>query len=366
MSKRQQYYFVFLICSILIYELAHFPTLQKAGWSPLPAVINYPADQMLYLNLSAIQYDSPSEVVNPWYGNPVPAVDVPHLRFPITFLLFRVTRAIFRSWTLAMLVWAGAWAGLTFAAAAFCLRSIFPDSDPRLTVLAAFGLLVLQSPLVYLIHLLHLPSLAGFHELRLPYMRFAFPQVIVPVVFAYLGLQIRALRSGSKWDLAGMALLQFAACSAFPYVLPIIAAATAITFLIIQWNKKQIVLRWPTLVTFAAVCGALDIGYLLLAGLAGSHGNIQFGLHFRPEMIIPLGPALRSASFHRSRLSAGFPGSSCRQGHGCGNGPIERLVCLFRCVLSCNEHNRRPRQLHSRPYHMATSHCHTLAMGQKA
>ncbi len=287
MSQRRQYYFVFLICSILVYELPYFLTLRKTGWSQLPAVVDYPADQMLYLNLSAIHYDLPSEVVNPWYGNRVPAVDVAHLRFPITFLLFRLTHAIFRSWTLAMLVWAGTLAGLTFAAAAFCLRSIFPDNDFRLTITAAFGLLVLQSPLVYLADLVRLPSVSGIYDLRLPYMRFAFPQVIVPVVFAYLGLQTRALKSGSKGAWVGMALLQFAACCAFPYVLPIVAVATAITILIIECYSRQKALRWPTPLLFAAACGVLDIGYLLLAGLATSHGNIQFGLHFRPEMIIP-------------------------------------------------------------------------------
>src|ERR1700686_4146291 len=98
MSKHTGYFFVFLFCSILIYELPYFLTLRETGWTPLPAGVDYPADPMLYLNFSVIKHSARSEVVNPWYGNPVPAADVPHLRFPITFLLFRLTRAFFASW----------------------------------------------------------------------------------------------------------------------------------------------------------------------------------------------------------------------------------------------------------------------------
>jgi hypothetical protein len=43
-------------------------------------------------------------------------------------------------------------------------------------------------------------------ELRLPFVRFAYPQVIVPLVLAYWGLQVRALKSGSKLNWVAMAL----------------------------------------------------------------------------------------------------------------------------------------------------------------
>lgn len=287
MSKRKGYWFVFIVCSILIYELPYFLTLRKTGWTPLAAVVDYPADQMLYQILSTIQYNSPSEVVNPWYGNPVPAVDVPHLRFPITFLLFRLIHGIFPSWTVAMLVWASIWAGLTFAAAEFCLSSLFPNSDRRLTILGAFGLLVLQSPLTYIAEVRQLPSVAGFYQLWLPFLRFAYPQVIVPVVLAYWALQVRALKSGSKWVLAGMTLLQFAAFVAFPYIVLVIAVGTAITILIARRGKSGVTLSWTTVVLFAVVCGILDIVYLLLVGFGSSHGNVRFALQFRPEMILP-------------------------------------------------------------------------------
>jgi hypothetical protein len=285
MSKRTRYFLVFLACSILIYELPYFLTLRKTGWTPLPPVLSM--DQFLYLNLSCIHHASATEVVNPWYGNRVPASAVAYLRFPITFLLFRGIHWFFRSWTAAMLVWAGIWAGLTFAAGFFCLNSLFPNSDRRLTAIGAFGLLALQSPLTYAAEIVHLPSTTGFLDLWLPFTRFAFPQVIVPVVLAYWALQVRALTSGSKWKLGGMVLLQFAACAAFPYILPVIAFGTAITIAIAQCRRSEIAPSRTAVFVFAAACGVLDIGYLVLAGLGTTNGNVQFALQFRPEMILP-------------------------------------------------------------------------------
>lgn len=287
MSKHTKLFVAFLFCSVLIYELPYFLTLRKTGWSPLPAVVDYPADQMLYLNLSVIKNATPKEVVNPWYGTTVPAVDVPHLRFPITFLLFRVTHTIFRSWTTAMLVWAGMWAGLTFVAGVFCLNSLFPEGDRRWTVIAAFGLMVLQSPLIYVAEFRQLPSSAGFYQLWLPYLRFAFPQVAVPTVLVYLGTQIRALKIGSKWALAVMVLLQFVAFTAYPYILPVVAMAAAIAFLIALRQPDARVLSTESVLLFAAVCGLLDVGYLLFVGFGSSQGNVQFALQFRREMILP-------------------------------------------------------------------------------
>ena len=167
------------------------------------------------------------------------------------------------------------------------LISLFPDTKPWLTITGAFGLLVLQLPSLYAGAIRQLPSVMGFFLLRLPYVRFAFPQVIVPVVLAYWGLQVRALKSGSKRDLTGMALLQFAVCAAFPYILPVVALGTTITILIAKCRDREIALSWPAAFVFAVICGVLDIGYLVLAGLGKSHGNVQFALQFRPEIILP-------------------------------------------------------------------------------
>jgi len=282
MSKRTTY-ILWLAGAVLVYELPYVLTLAKTGWEPLPPVLV--ADQMLYLNLSAIHHVSATEVLNPWYGTRVLAVDVPHLMFPIAFLLFRFMHAIAGSWTAAMLLWSAFWTALAFAAAVFCLESLLPDSDRTLTSAAAFGLLVLQSPMTYLGELRKLPALHGLFYLQLPYLRFAIPQVILPVVLTYWALQVRALRSQKRVALLGMALLQFALCAAFPYLLPVIAIGTGITFLIANFQREEAGITWRTALGFAALCGALDAGYLLLAGFAKSHANVHFAFHFRPEII---------------------------------------------------------------------------------
>jgi hypothetical protein len=275
-----------LVCSVAIYEFPCLLTLLKTGWSPLPPVVDYPADQMLYLNLSAIHHASATELVNPWYGEAVRTVDVPHLRFPLTFFLIHLTHSLFGSWTTAMLVWTAIWAALTFAAAAFCLDSFLPDKDRWLIVTGAFALLVLQSPLTYVAEIMKLPSGKGFFELWLPFVRFAYPQVVVPIALAYWGLLARVLKSTSLSGLAAMALLQLLACATFPYIVPVIAVGTGITILIAKRRNSQIALSWRAIFLFVLGCGVLDIGYLVLAGLAQSHGNLQFALRFRPEIII--------------------------------------------------------------------------------
>jgi len=73
MPKRSVYILA-LLCSVLVYELPSALTLIKVGWMPIPPVLV--ADQMLYLNLSAVHRVSTTEIMNPWYGSRVPVVDV--------------------------------------------------------------------------------------------------------------------------------------------------------------------------------------------------------------------------------------------------------------------------------------------------
>jgi hypothetical protein len=283
MSKRLPF-IVGLVCSVAVYQLPCLLTLAKTGWQPLPPVLV--ADQMLYLNVSAIHHVSATEVLNPWYGMRVLTVDVPHLMFPVTFQLFHFTHAIFGSWTAAMLAWNAFWTALTFLAGVFCLESFFPGTNRLWTSAGAFGLLVLQSPLIYVGEVRELLLLHRLLQVQLPYLRFAIPQVILPVVLAYWGMQVRALKSGSRAALTVMALLQFAEFTAFPYILPVLALGTGIAAVIAMYRAKEIALSWPAIWGYAAVCGVLDFGYLVLAGLGKSHANVHLALRFRPEMLM--------------------------------------------------------------------------------
>src|SRR5215469_5863313 len=283
MSKRKILFSAALLCSIAIYELPYILTLAKTGWTPLPPAFETPADQVLYLNLSSIHYVSPTDVVNPWYGDIVHAVDVPHRRFPVAFLLFQLAHSLIGSWTTTMLAWVAVWSALTFAFAAFCLDSFFPGKDRWLIIAGALVLLLLQSPLNYLAQISALPSLTGFSNLHPPFLRFLFPQVVVPFALGYWGLQTRVLRSASYYGLGGMALLQLAALATFPYVVPVLAVGTAISVLIIMRSNSGIALPWLGVLLFALVCGLLDVGYLGLVGLGKSRGVTQYAVHFYPE-----------------------------------------------------------------------------------
>jgi hypothetical protein len=274
-----------LLCSVVLYEVPAALTLMKVGWESIPPVLE--ADQNLYLNLSAIQHVSATEVLNPWYGTRVLAVDVPHLLFPVTFVTFRAFHSVVASWTAALLIWTALWMALTFCAAFFCLKSFFPDVDRRLTSLAALGLLVLQSPIIYLQYFRGIASSGNLFAVPLPCLRFAIPQVTLPCVLAYWGLQTMALKRPSVPRLAGMAILQFLVCVSFPYFLPVLALGTGIAILLHRLLDKATAWMWPTTLGFAFICGALDVCYAALAGLGKSHANVHIRLQFRPEMIIP-------------------------------------------------------------------------------
>lgn len=276
-----------LLCVVVVSELPFVLTLVRTGWSPLPPVVDYPADQMLYLNFTVIQHSAPRTVVNPWYGEQVPIADVPHLKFPVTFWLFDALRHVFHSWTVTMLVWTGIWSLLIFSAAVFCLRSIAPELDESYAVILAFALVMLRSPLAYLAAFSHLPPWRNFLDLTLPYERFAFPQVALPAFLAYWGFLAEALRSQRWATLAWMALLQFFCCAAFPYIVPLMALGTLAALVIARFQRREQALSLVWVVVFGGVCAALDGSYLLLTGATRSGGNLKMSLAFHPEQILP-------------------------------------------------------------------------------
>ena len=277
---------VSMLCVMVASELPFVLTLARTGWSPLPPVVDYPADEMLYLNFTVIHHSSPHTVINPWYGEPVPIADVPHLKFPITFRLFDALRRVFRSWTGTMLVWTAIWSLLTFAAAVFCLRSIAPELDEGLAVVLAFALVVLRSPLAYVTAVMH-PSWHAFIDLTLPYERFAFPQVVLPAFLAYWGLLAEALRTRRWTTFAWMTLLEFFCCAAFPYIVPLLAVGTLAALVIALFQRNAQTLPLPKVVAFAAACAALDGTYLLFTGAGQSRGNLKLSLGLHPEQILP-------------------------------------------------------------------------------
>lgn len=268
-------------------ELPFLLTLAKTGWSTLPPVVDYPADEMLYLNFTVIQHISPQTVINPWYGEAVPVTDVPHLKFPLTFRLFGLLRRLFHSWTGTMLIWTGIWSLLAFAAAFFCLRSVAPELDESSSAVFAFALVMLRSPLAYITAVTHVASSRALLDLTLPYERFAFPQVALPAFLAYWGFLAKALRTQRWPNLISLALMQFFCCVTFPYIVPLLAVGTLAALAISLFQRHKQTLPFIQVVALAAACAALDGAYLLFTGGAHSGGNLKLSLAIHPQQILP-------------------------------------------------------------------------------
>ncbi len=110
-----------------------------------------------------------------------------------------------------------------------------------------------------------LPSLRGFENVELPFIRPFFPQLPIPLLLLYLGLQIKALQRTSWPIWIGMAATQFVTFTIFPYAMLMMAgiSAVAIAGLILSHGVKSL---WRFALVYAVLCAASDFLFLI-------HGN---------------------------------------------------------------------------------------------
>ncbi|MGO9826169.1 MAG: hypothetical protein ACLPMG_12955 [Terriglobales bacterium] len=108
---------------------------------------------------------------------------------------------------------------------------------------------------------LHLPSLQGFENVGLAYARPFFPQLPIPLVLAYLGLQMSLLRAERLRIWIGMALLQFLAFAIFPYATLMMAGITLVVTVWLLVAHLQSV-PWRSLIAYGTFCAAVDFLYL--------------------------------------------------------------------------------------------------------
>jgi hypothetical protein len=253
-----------VLFTLAVYSYPALATLAKTGFTELPPI--FAADLDLYLLISKLTTLSPAAIVNPYYGIEVPPNATAHLRFRLAFLLFHYCDTLLGGhlW-LALFVWNLFWWGLLCWVALWLFKQFLPDNS---TLLLALGLAFLMwsnfgllKPL--LSAWLHLPSLQGFQNVVLAYARPFFPQLPVPLVLAYLGLQMSLLRADRLRIWIGMALLQFLAFAIFPYATLMMAG---ITLVVIIWLlvAHLPLLPWRKLVAYATFCAALDLPILRL------------------------------------------------------------------------------------------------------
>ncbi len=130
----------------------------------------------------------------------------------------------------ALLVWNLFWCTLLCSIAAWFLREFLPRGSLLIVVFAIavlmlFNFGVLQSNLAAW---RFLPSLRGFESVEFPFIRPFFPQLPIPLLLLYLGLQIKALQKSSWTIWISMAVTQFVTFTIFPYAMLMMAGISAI------------------------------------------------------------------------------------------------------------------------------------------
>ncbi|HST08752.1 MAG TPA: hypothetical protein VLL05_00120 [Terriglobales bacterium] len=114
---------------------------------------------------------------------------------------------------------------------------------------------------------LHFPGLPYFREVGLPYIRPFSPQIALPILLFYLGLQIIALRERKPIAWAAMVALQLFACASFPYATLVMAGVSAVAVachLLMPGDKSA----WRAILLYGLSCALVDSVFMLRSGFA--------------------------------------------------------------------------------------------------
>lgn len=259
---------LFTCMVLVVLGIYAYPTLRTSesiGSSILPPIFG--PDLSLYLNISTAQTNQAGHVIDPYYGVNVPVARMGYLKFGVAFRLFRELNSLLSGnlWW-AVLLWNLFWWGMLCIIALWFFRRFLPDSPPAavlvgLAFLMLFNFGVLQNQVVAWTHF---HGFRSFENVQLPYIRSFFPQIPVPLVILYLGLQIRALQKWTWWCWAVMAATQFLTFTIFPYAMLIMAGISAVAIFGQLVSRRQ--LKWIVLSGYGAACAVGDLIFLL-------HGN---------------------------------------------------------------------------------------------
>ena len=246
-----------------VYSYPALATWAKTGYAGSPPILA--PDVGFYTLISKLTMVRHGPILNPYYGVEEPPNGTAHLQFGLAFQLFGYVGILFggRLW-LALFVWNLFWWGLLCWIVIWLFEQFLPDNSVLL-VLVGFGFLMwsnfgLLKPL--LLAWIHLPSLQGFDIIGLAYARPFFPQLPVPLLLAYLGLQMSLLRAQRFRIWAGMGLLQLLAFAIFPYATLMMAGITIVANVCLMVARAQSV-PWRNLIAYGTFCATVDLLYLL-------------------------------------------------------------------------------------------------------
>ena len=235
-------------------------------------VISAP-DLALYLNLSTIERPRPGTVVNPWYRVEVPENGAGYLKFRLSPRLFGwLTRLLSGKMWWSLFLWNALWWALAGIAFIWLAHRFLPFRDALLVLAGLFLFMYFNFGMAReeIVAWLHFPALRGFAEIDLPYIRSFSPQVVLPPLLFYLGMQMLALRKESTWrPWVIMTALQLIAFAAFPYATLMMAGTTAIAILGQAFLSRQQV-AWRAILLYGSACAIVDLTFLL-------HGSPIFG-----------------------------------------------------------------------------------------
>jgi hypothetical protein len=285
--RRRSFIIAIILFTLGVYSYPALETWAKTGSTVSPPLLA--ADTGFYLFISKVATLSPGTILNPYYGIEVPPNVTPHLKFRLAFLLFGYVDTLLGGhlW-LALLVWNFFWWGLLCWIAVWLFERFLPDNS-ILSVASGFALLMWSNFGLLKVQVLawtHLPSLGGFQNVGLAYARPFFPQLPIPLLLAYLGLQISVLRTPRLRTWGGMGLLQLVAFGIFPYATLMMAGITLVAALWLILSRVQTV-PWRTLVAYGTICAAVDLLSVLRLGTRAQGPQTQASIFHIELTMLP-------------------------------------------------------------------------------
>lgn len=272
------------LLALVIYSYPSWKLRADLGPNNLPPIVA--PDLTLYLNLANITPLGNGEILNPYYRIPVPANAAGYLKFDLAARSFGIVARPFHSHTwIVMFLWNAFW-WACFCSAAIWLFACFLPSTSQWLVAFGVALLMLFNFGIaknVLLAWAHLPSLAAFKGLDLPFIRAFIPVIPCALALTYLGCQIETLRRGRTALWIAMAVLQLLALAVFPYATLIMAGITAaaLAWLMIRSDPGKI---WRTALVYAIPCTLLDVTFLHHGSL-GFYANRSSAIHLQLRLL---------------------------------------------------------------------------------
>ena len=267
-----------VVLTLAIYLYPAVKTSAVTGLRALPP--STAPDLSLYLNISVMKTTAGGQLVDPYYGVTVPTARMGYSKFRLAFVLFAYLRHLLSGnlwWT--QLIWNLIWWAVLCALAWWFFQEFLPEHSVEIIVLGLAILMFFNFGIARSCFAawIHLPSLQGFREVEFPYIRPFFPQLPIPLLLLYLGVQIKALQQRSTWAWTALVSIQLVAFTIFPYDTLMMAGITAVALAGVWLERKQF--PWATALLYGMACGVCDLLFFLHgAGVARTGSSGQYTL----------------------------------------------------------------------------------------